>query len=175
MFLRLFLTTIFLTFLAACSSINKKDCNKDMRSFGLSQGRAGSPKKQTDSLRKVCSSRNPNIDLQAYEEGFYQGWTEYCLPNKAFEMGKRDESYASFCPPEREELFREKYLIGKRYYELKDSESNIVMKINELRPTITQNSSDLESYNELNKEVESIRRELMQVEAEGRKDSFKFR
>ena len=145
-----------------------------MMSLGLSQGRAGSSKKYTDELRKVCSGKNPNIDLESYEKGFYTGWMQYCLPNKAFEMGKRDDRYASFCPPEREEQFRERYLVGKRYYELKDSESSIISKIEDLRPNISKSASALEDYNQLSKELESVRRDLIQTEIEGRKDNFKF-
>ena len=136
-----------LTLLSSCSSINKKDCDKDMMSLGLSQGRAGSSKKYTDELRKVCSGKNPNIDLESYEKGFYTGWMQYCLPNKAFE---------------------------KRYYELKDSESSIISKIEDLRPNISKSASALEDYNQLSKELESVRRDLIQTEIEGRKDNFKF-
>lgn len=146
-----------------------------MKALGLSQGRQGSPKKYTDDLRNVCMGSHPNIDLEAYEQGFYQGWMEYCLPNRAFEMGKRSDRYFSFCPAERESMFREKYLLGKHHYELKDSENDILEKMEDLRPTISTSTSDHDDYSKLQKELDKIRREIQTIEVEGAKNTFKFR
>lgn len=146
-----------------------------MNVLGLSQGRAGSPKKYTDKLRDTCMSHKPDIDLAAYEKGFYQGWMEYCLPNKAFELGKRSDRYFSFCPPERESSFREKYLIGKHHAELKDVETDIVDKMEEMRPHISESVINLDDYTKLQKELEKVRRELQALEVEGMKNTFKFR
>lgn len=160
---------------SSCSTISKKDCSKDMNALGLSQGRAGSPKKYTDDLRNTCSNHVPTIDLEAYEKGFYQGWMEYCLPNKAFELGKRSDRYFSFCPPEREASFREKYLIGKHHAELKDVERDIMDKIDELKPLINESTSQLDDYTKLQAELEKVRRDIQALEVEGSKINFKFR
>lgn len=167
------LSTVLLT--TSCSTISKKDCGKDMNALGLSQGRAGSPKKYTDELRSKCSNYEPVIDLEAYEKGFYQGWMEYCLPNKAFELGKRSDRYFSFCPPEREASFRQKYLLGKHHAELKDVESDIVDKMSEIKPYINEKVTHLDDYNKLQTELEKVRREIQSLEVEGLKNDFKFR
>ena len=171
------LVTLFFSalFLVSCSTIDKKDCDKDMMTLGLQQGRAGSPKKYTDEIRNVCLSRNPGIDLEAYEKGFYQGWAQYCIPSKAFDMGKKSDRYISFCPPERESQFREKYLIGKHHFELKDTESDIVQKMNSLRPNITKSAMDYDDYTKLQTELDKVRREIQALEVEGRKNNFQFR
>lgn len=161
--------------LISCSTISKKDCDKNMRELGLAQGRAGSPKKYTDDLRNVCMGRNPNIDLEAYEKGFYQGWMEYCLPNRAFEMGKRSDRYFSFCPAERESMFREKYLIGKHVFELKDEEEELKERLEELKPTITTNSADSDEYHKIQKGLDKLRSEIQALEVEGAKNTFMFR
>lgn len=160
---------------SSCSTITKKDCSKDMNALGLSQGRAGSPKKYTDDLRNTCSNHVPGIDLEAYEKGFYQGWMEYCLPNKAFELGKKSDRYFSFCPPEREASFREKYLVGKHHAELKDVENDIVEKMDEVKPHISESASSLDDYSKLQKELDKVRRDIQALEVEGTKSNFKFR
>ncbi|MBC7714773.1 MAG: DUF2799 domain-containing protein [Rhizobacter sp.] len=169
---------LFLSFtllsLASCSTISKKDCDKDMKNFGIQQGRAGSPKKYTDELRNTCLSRNPNLDLEAYEKGFMQGWNEYCTPTKAFEMGKRSDNYISFCPADRESQFREKYLIGKHYFELKDVEADIVSKMNDIRPNINKSTTDYDDYTKLQQELDRVKREYQALEVEGTRQSFKF-
>ena len=159
----------------SCSTINKKDCDKDMMTLGLQQGRSGSPKKYTDDLRNTCMAKNPNINLEAYEKGFYQGWTEYCLPNRAFEMGKKADRYYSFCPAEREEQFRAKYLVGKHHIELKDTESDIVQKMNDIRPDITKSAADYDIYMKLQQELDKIKREIHALEVEGSRNTFNFR
>jgi hypothetical protein len=169
----LLLTLVSLSF--SCSTITKKDCNKDMRELGLLQGRAGSPKKYTDKLRDTCFAQRPDIDLESYEKGFYQGWSEYCLPNKAFELGKRSDRYFSFCPPEREASFREKYLIGKHHAELKDVETAIKDKMEEMKPHISDSASNLDDYSKLQRELDQIRIEIQALEFEGMKNNFKFR
>ena len=161
--------------LISCSTISKKDCTKNMSELGLSQGRAGSPKKYTDELRDTCMNGTTGVDLETYEKGFYQGWMEYCLPNNAFEMGKRSDRYFSFCPPEREALFREKYLVGKHHAELKDVETDIQDKLEEIRPHINESASNFDDYTKLQKELDKIRREIQALEIEGLKNTFKFR
>jgi hypothetical protein len=172
---RIVLLTISTLLLASCSTISKKDCNKDMIKFGLEQGRAGSPKKYTDEISSVCLSNNPNLDLSGYEKGFYQGWSEFCLPNRAFEMGKKSDRYISFCPAERESQFREKYLIGKHHFELKDIEMDIVQKMNDIRPDINKSTIDYDNYIKLQTELEKVRREIQALEVEGNRNTFNFR
>jgi peptidoglycan hydrolase CwlO-like protein len=159
---------------SSCSTIHKKDCAKDMNAFGLSQGRLGSPKKYTDELRDKCLGSYPNIDLEAYEKGFYQGWTEYCLPNRAFEMGKKSDIYVSFCPIERESMFRQKYLIGKHHAELKDVEQEIMDKLEEIKPTIKESATNFDDFTKLQKELEKVKRDIQALEVEGLQNSFKF-
>ena len=169
-----YLPLLFLS-LISCSTINKKDCDKDMMTLGLQQGRAGSPKKYTEELRNVCMSKKASIDLESYESGFYKGWMEYCLPNRAYDMGKRADRYFSFCPTERESQFREKYLIGKHHYELKDTEADIVTKINDLRPDINKSASDYDLYIKLQLELEKTKREIQALEVEGNRNTFIFK
>jgi hypothetical protein len=173
-FLKTFSITMLLT-LVSCSTISKKDCDKNMNDFGIQQGRAGSPKKYTDEIRNTCMGKNPNIDLSAYELGFYKGWDEYCTPTKAFDMGKRADQYVSFCPAEREAQFREKYLLGKHYFELKDVESSIVEKMNDIRPNINKSSIDYDDYTKLQVELEKVKREYQAVEVEANRQKFKYK
>jgi hypothetical protein len=145
-----------------------------MKAFGLSQGRIGSPKKYTDELRDKCMSSYPNIDLESYEKGFYQGWAEYCLPNRSFDMGRKSDPYVSFCPPEREAMFRQKYLIGKHHAELKDVEQEMSEKLEDMKPNINESSINFDNYVKLQKELEKVRRDIQALEVEGLQNSFKF-
>jgi hypothetical protein len=169
-----FLLIVLSLFLVSCSTITSKDCEKDMKAFGLSQGRAGSPKKYTDELRDKCLSKNPTIDLEGYEKSFYAGWMEYCVPTNAFDLGRRTERYVSFCPEDKESLFREKYLVGKHYAELKDVENSISEKMDDIRPKINDSALEFDNYNKLKIELEKVRRDMQALEVEGIKGTFGF-
>jgi hypothetical protein len=115
----------------SCSSISKEDCNKNMQAFGRDQGTKGKPNLLED-IRKSCSRGNPSIDLGAYQMGFEQGWNEYCTTFNGFKMGEKGDTYKSFCPPEKEDLFHEKFLIGKQVYEKKDQVKELQDKLMDL-------------------------------------------
>lgn len=164
--------SLLIALTTGCSTITKKDCSADMMQFGLAQGKAGSPKKYTDDIRSTCMGSHPNINLEAYEKGFYQGWAEYCTPNKAFEMGKKSDRYFSFCPPEREKQFRAKYLIGKHHAELKDIEEEFLEDMEKNKPGPNASSETLELQNKLKLGLEQVRREIQALEVEGLSSKF---
>lgn len=156
-------------FLVGCSTITKKDCHKNMYELGLSHGKDGSAKKYTDDLAKVCLERNPEINLADYEKGFYKGWENFCLPSTAYEMGKNDEIYVSFCPANRETQFRQKYLLGKEYNDIKNAEYEVNDKIKELKGATDKASQD--EYFKYLKALDHIKKKLMQLEVESKKDT----
>lgn len=145
-----------------------------MLELGISQGKTGSPKKYTDEIRTTCMKDHPSIDLEAYEKGFYRGWDEYCLPHRAFEMGKRSDRYFSFCPAEKETQFRQKYLVGKHHAELKDIEEELMGQIEDMKPASEKSSADYELYSKMKLELEKVRREIHALEVEGQSSKFKL-
>ena len=173
-FRTLLLLMLLIVLLPSCSTITKKNCTADMMQLGLSHGKSGSATKYTDELRSTCRRSHPSINLEDYEIGFYQGWREYCLPNKAFEMGKKSDRYFSFCPPEREKQFREKYLIGKHHAELKDIEEELVGELEKNKPGTGTTSATIDIYNKLKLELEKVRREIQVLEVVGLSNKFNF-
>jgi len=158
--------------LSACSSIDKRDCDKDMHELGLRHGRMGSPKKFTDEIRRVCGNRQQPVDLQRYENGFALGWVEYCRPMNAFVLGKADEDYISYCPENRETIFREKFLIGKRISELKTQEEILNDELMDLRIDAVTNERAASELSKTEKTLFELRKDIQQLEIEGLKDSL---
>lgn len=146
-----------------------------MREFGLSLGRAGSPKKLTDQIRNKCTSKIPNLDLEGFESGFLQGWREFCLPNNAFDMGKKGDTYISFCPTESESYFRNSFLLGKKHNELKDVEYEIEDQMSDLKQTMNTGSDDQDEFKKLQTELSNLKKEIQTIEIEGKKNIFNFR
>jgi hypothetical protein len=158
--------------LTACSSIDKRDCDKDMHELGLRHGRMGSPRKYTEEIRGVCSNHNPPIDLERYEKGFTIGWIEYCRPVNALILGKADDRYVSYCPENRENVFREKYYIGKRISELKIQVDELNDEIADVRIDAANDDKAAFELKKLEKSLDEINRDIQNLEIEGLKDSL---
>lgn len=163
---------ISLLLLTACSTIEKRDCDKNMHELGLRHGRMGSPQKFTDEIRRVCSNRQPPVDLESYESGFTLGWIEYCRPMNALILGKADDQYVSFCPENRENIFREKFLIGKRISELKSQEESLLDEIADARIEAVTNEQTSSDLRKLEKNLSDLQKDIQQLEIEGLKDSL---
>jgi hypothetical protein len=154
--------------MSSCSSlITKEDCQKDMYNLGLDHGKHGGAN-LVENIRRVC--RN-DLKLEAYTIGFKIGWSDFCTPFHGFEMGKKADNYRSFCPAEKEILFREKYLIGKIVFEKIDQQHDIEDKIKELSGQLEKDKSDIAIQDELkiNKEnLNSLKREIQFFELRGK-------
>ena len=158
---------LFLTItVTSCSSISKDDCKKDMRSLGIDHGKRGM-NNLSDDVRSTCNNSTFIADIEQYEKGFNIGWSLYCTPRNGFESGRKGDSYKSFCPTDKEDLFHEKFLIGKKVYEKKDQVSELETRVNDL----TQSAEhDLGAKEELNKTKEyllNLTREIQTLERQG--------
>ena len=157
---------LILITLVSCSSISKEDCKKDMRSLGIEHGKRGMSS-LSDDVRSTCNNSNFIADLEQYDKGFNIGWSLYCTPRNGFESGKKGDTYKSFCPTEKEDLFHEKFLIGKKVYEKKDQVSEFESRINDLTPNAEH---DLGAKEELTKTKEfllNLTREIQTLERQG--------
>lgn len=151
-----------------CSTITSKDCQKDMYQFGHKHGSLGLTKNYLEDIRDTCLKRNPTLDLSQYQKGFEIGWKEFCTPMRGFEMGRRSDPYIQFCPADKEEIFHQRYLMGTRYYELKDLENELSHKIEELKDDIDSDASTYGQYIDTRNELEKIQQEMQALLTQGR-------
>ncbi len=169
-FLNPFILLFLIFVLFSCSTINKKDCHKDMYEFGFSQGKSGQSKKLTDEIIEKCISINPKLKPEEYEKGFQTGWADYCTLRNAFELGKKDDKYISFCPIEKEDQFRERFHLGKTYHELKSTEEDLLEEISEFKTPVP--SEDLEDYRNTKAQLEKIKKRMLEIEVESSNNVF---
>ena len=161
------LTCTFLLILASCSSlISKEDCAKDMHSMGLDQGKRGL-NNLSENIRKVCITNDKTVNLEAYQAGFKIGWSIFCSPSNGYQMGKKADLYKSFCPDDKEDLFREKFLIGKKVNEKFDQVSELEDKIKELSQGAEKDLSNREELTRKEESLRSLKREIQALEQKG--------
>lgn len=139
-----------------------------MREFGYDHGRKGLNNLIED-VRKTCSRQGPALDLAKYQTGFEAGWTEYCTPFNGYRIGAKGDLYKSYCPPEHENLFHERFLIGKTVYDKKDQAKELEEKILNL----SEEGKDLTSpstHDELNhyrSQLRDLNKEIQALEQQG--------
>jgi hypothetical protein len=150
--------------------ISKDDCKKDMLELGLLHGTKGH-NKLTDELRSICVTSTETINLELYETGFNKGWRLYCSSYNGFEMGRKADTYRSFCPLEKEDLFHEKFLIGKMVYEKNDQVMDIEDKINKITFNPEKEASSLnlqkDELKRLQDYLRSLKNEIQALEQKG--------
>jgi hypothetical protein len=144
-----------------------KDCKKDMKSFGREHGLKGLVK-MTDDIQKVCVSSQNSVDLEAYEKGFYIGWSEYCSPFNGFQLGLKADPYKSFCPQDKEELFHEKYLVGKKLFDKKDQLQDLQELLQSLNKESPTDTAGISQINSLKQEIQKIEQEIQLLDHVGR-------
>ena len=137
-----------------------------MKSMGFDQGRRGLVK-LTEEIRKTCVTSSKTVDLEKYEIGFNMGWSEYCTPLNGFDIGRRGDIYKSFCPVDKEDLFHEKFLIGKQVYEKKDRVSDIESKIKDLTMASEHDLAAKDELNRMKDYLLTLNREIQSLEQQG--------
>jgi hypothetical protein len=148
-------------FLSNCSTISKEDCNKDMYQFGLSQGKSGSQKKYTDEIIEKCMAINPAVKPDDYEKGFQTGWADFCTLRNAFELGKKDDKYISFCPAEKEDQFRERFHLGKTFHDLKSTEEELLDELSDYPSPVP--TEDVVEYRNTKSELDKIKKKILEI------------
>lgn len=133
-----------------------------MKSLGFEHGKKGLSS-LTDEVRSVCVNAKQSVDLELYEAGFNMGWNTYCTSFNGYEMGRKGDLYKSYCPPDKEELFREKFLIGKTVHEKKDQ----VMEIEENIKELIENNEKEETLNKRQDHLLLLKREIQALEQQG--------
>ena len=161
------LLLISLALITSCATISKSDCKKEMKSFGREHGLKGLAK-FTDEIQKVCINAQNSVDLEGYEKGFLIGWSEYCTPMNGFLLGSRAETYKSFCPQDKEDLFHEKYLVGKKLYDKKDQLQDLKELYLSLSKGSPSDTSGQSQINPLKQEIQKLEQEIQMLDQVGR-------
>lgn len=165
--LNLAFTFLVILTVNSCSSvITKEDCKKDMKNFGIEHGKKGLSK-LTDEISSTCIRGEESVNLENYEMGFKIGWSSFCTSFNGFDMGRKGDTYKSFCPPDKEDLFHEKFLIGKKVYEKKDQVIELEEKIQELTSNVEADPASREELKKYQDYLRTLKREIQALEQQG--------
>ena len=116
--------------LQGCATLSKSECEQaDWRIIGLEDGSAGRPLTYVGRHRKSCAEYGVTPNIGAYEQGHADGIALFCIPSKAFALGKRGGSHNDVCPAGMRDAFLLAYEDGRAIYsarrEMTDAQNRV--------------------------------------------------
>ncbi len=132
--------------LAGCATLNQSDCAAgDWFGIGRQDALWGHTPDRLAQHEKACVKYGFGSDPYAYEAGFSQGLVEFCVPEKAFDLGRRGGSYYRQCPPEANDWFMPAYDLGRQVYDIDQELIRIESEIGDLRKEMKDDKASQES------------------------------
>ncbi len=123
--------------LAGCATLSETDCRHgDWYGIGASDGRNGYTPDRLIHHDKACAKHGFGVDAQAYHAGHAEGLRQFCIPPRAFTLGRDGATYYHQCPPETEGAFLPAYHLGLDTHAIEQELAKLESEIDTLRKEI---------------------------------------
>lgn len=131
-----------LALLSGCATLNEDECKSaDWRLIGFEDGAAGRPTAYLGKHREACAEYKITPNMDAYMRGHTEGLSQFCVPEKAYQLGISGRTYPTICPTELDGILSPAYNDGKAIYEVRS-------RIRQLQRLLTANRTELENIHE---------------------------
>ena len=132
--IRFFLGIALMFALGGCATLNESECLRgDWYGIGASDGRNGYTPDRIAHHDKACTKHGVGVDGHAYEAGYAEGLGQFCVPPRAFSLGRNGSSYHHLCPPEAEQDFLPAYALGRDTHAVEQELAQLESEITSLR------------------------------------------
>lgn len=162
--MRLLIAFALLLTLASCASISKDECIAgNWEEIGFRDGTNGQFSSYIQSHAKACERVDVRPDPVAWERGRQRGLPAYCVPQKAYDIGRNGRSVNEVCPAKDMPRLVRANKKGKNYYDATQEIRSVRSQIseNEQRLVTEENQSVRAS---LVREQRSLNREIRLLE-----------
>lgn len=122
----LLLATLTLLGCGGGASVSQNQCiASDWETLGYRDGVNGVRSSRLLAHQDACVEHGIIPDRTAYMRGWQEGVTEYCQPNRAFEIGELGQGHDNVCPADMQSQFTAAYREGRRLYLARVEVSNL--------------------------------------------------
>lgn len=175
---KLFLLFILpIALLHGCATLSQTECRQaDWEALGEADGALGYPPERIEEHREACAEYGLVPDQDAYARGRLAGLDRLCTVSGGLAHGRAGRNYQGVCPPGYEEDFYTGFQVGRRIHrvdaELEDTERALRQLDFDLqRPDLSDDQRRNVYYRlrELQRERDSLRRELASLEDDARR------
>lgn len=120
--------------LGGCATLSESECLRgDWYAIGASDGRNGYTTDRLAHHGKACAKHGVGVEAQAYAAGHVEGLRQFCVPPRAFTLGRDGGTYYHQCPPESEGDFLPAYELGRDVYAVEQELAQLEKDIQALR------------------------------------------
>lgn len=138
--------------LGGCSTLNEAECQSaGWDVIGYEDAASGYTADRVGRHRQACADFGITPDLAAYQQGYADGLTVYCRPERGYEAGRANAAYGGQCPAGLAYGFERGYLLGQEIYSLE----RVIAELDE------------ERY-DLQAEIRTIKRDIDRAQADVR-------
>ncbi|MDH3589617.1 MAG: DUF2799 domain-containing protein [Gammaproteobacteria bacterium] len=131
----------------------------DWYAIGLEDGARGQAMTRLTTHRKQCGEFGVTPDVQAYQQGRFEGLDYFCTLSNGLQVGKNGQSYAGACPSGLEYYFLTGYRLGREIHRVrKDMYSN--------RSAVKKAEKELQSEEVTDERTAELRYRLRTLERE---------
>jgi hypothetical protein len=117
--MRPFLLIAALLALSACTSLTEEECLAgDWVRIGVADGAEGRGTDRIEAHRRACADAGVTPDAQAWLTGRERGLRLYCVPQKAYSVGRQGRSIAEGCTAAELARMRPAWEWGREYWRL---------------------------------------------------------
>lgn len=153
--------------MTGCATLSQSDCVKgDWFRIGRQDALWGYTSDRLKQHEKACIKHGYGTDPQAYEDGYAEGLVAFCVPEKAFDLGRRGGSYYRQCPPEADTWFLPAFDLGRQVYDLDQELAKIKSEIEDLREEIKDDKTTEESREAAEQRLRYVKRDRERRERE---------
>ena len=161
---------------AGCATLSEKECRQaDWEALGETDGALGYPPARIEEHREACAEYGVVPDEDAYARGRLAGLDRLCTAAGGLAHGRAGRSYQGVCPPGYEEDFYTGYQVGRRIHRVEEELDETERALRQLdfdlqRQDLSedQRRSAYYRFRDLERERDSLERELARLEDEAR-------
>ena len=119
--------------LGGCASLSESDCRKgDWYGIGTSDGRNGYTSNRLSHHDKACAKHGMGVNVHDYHAGHAEGLRQFCVPPRAFTLGRENGTYHRLCPADIEPDFLAAYDLGRDVHAIEQELASLEDEIESL-------------------------------------------
>lgn len=144
--------------LGGCATqMTQTEClSADWYAIGLEDGTRGQTMSRLSHHRKQCGEFGVAPDVQAYQQGRYEGLDYYCTLANGLAVGKRGQSYSNVCPSEMQYYFLTGYRLGREIHRVYSDIRSNRSKVNSIEKEIASEEVTSERRAELRYQLRTL-------------------
>ena len=107
--------------LASCATLTEEECRAgDWFSIGVADGAEGRPAGRIEAHRRACAKAGIAPDAAEWLRGRERGLREYCVPARAYRVGRTGWPIAEGCTPAELAAMAPAYDWGREWYRFEE-------------------------------------------------------